>query len=998
LSSHNGGFGFANGVEWFATEKINVHDAVSLNWGAAPNQVADIRRLNHLLKTHQAFHDDVTVSMHQKADGNFIVLLRHQCRSDKKLLIIVNLDTDQQTMASWDAGSTGWTAPLYDLLSDTAVVPEETGRMHRLLLEPGQVLCLSAQSEDLQLAGQYPDDPFALPERIEQQRLSAKALEVVSCYRGMGHFANIDRIQSAQQLKQDPLAFCKKQTASGAEPRVVTWRWPQDLRREVMIPPKHFLLIRADCAFRARLADGEQTLVSETSLPQSDGSHFALFLPLAVPQSLKSCSLHLSTYQRSDPPGGRHSVARVLLLPDATDMRINPAFNHSDLLDKNLIYLGTNRRGAMLRSPVAWGELTSRYDGLLAANLNHQYPADRWIMFARCRAWVVFQGYSQTLNLDCLEMFRTSDDGSGFWQFYVPTGQGEHVSLTVRMHMVTDQNAIAVQFFRHPSEGRSQKLSDTVPVEIILRPDIESRNFHATTKAYQGPEDQWPHSVSAFSDGFDFAPDTDHRLRVRMDRAAFVSEPEWLYMIHRSQDAGRGHDPDSDLFSPGYLSVFVEGDQAATLWARAGNAAELPPDPPVMPAMTAPASENIKTRTTVTEMLKNVLDHYVVRRGDLKSVIAGYPWFLDWGRDALIFARGLVAAGKTKEARDVLIQFARFEKNGTLPNMIQAENDANRNTSDAPLWLLKASADWICAADSNRLLESDCGGRSMREILISIGQSLKNGAPNGVRMDPESGLIFSPTHFSWMDTNHPAGTPRQGYPIEIQALWYAALSFLSEIDLTDSRRHWRQLAKQVQHSILEYFWQPELLYLSDCLHAEPGQKARDAIADDALRPNQLLAITLGAIDDAVKCRDILAACEMLLVPGGIRSLADRPVRHAIKVVHQGAIINDPHHPYYGRYEGDEDTRRKPAYHNGTAWTWLFPSFSEAWSMTYGAESRSTALAWLASGAHLLQRGCLGHIPEILDGDSPHTPRGCDAQAWGASELLRVWLKLTNVDF
>jgi hypothetical protein len=173
------------------------------------------------------------------------------------------------------------------------------------------------------------------------------------------------------------------------------------------------------------------------------------------------------------------------------------------------------------------------------------------------------------------------------------------------------------------------------------------------------------------------------------------------------------------------------------------------------------------------------------------------------------------------------------------------------------------------------------------------------------------------------------------------------------------------------------------------------------MADDALRPNQLLAITLGAIKEPQKCRRILAACKELLVPGAIRSLADRPVRHGIKIDHHGKLINDPHHPYQGRYEGDEDTRRKPAYHNGTAWTWFFPSFCEAWAMTYGKESKETALSWLTSSARLIEHGCLGHIPEILDGDYPHTARGCDAQAWGASELLRVWLKLGNkgyIDF
>jgi predicted glycogen debranching enzyme len=333
--------------------------------------------------------------------------------------------------------------------------------------------------------------------------------------------------------------------------------------------------------------------------------------------------------------------------------------------------------------------------------------------------------------------------------------------------------------------------------------------------------------------------------------------------------------------------------------------------------------------------------------------------------------------------------------------MIQAENAANRDSSDAPLWLITACADLVHAQDDEQLMESDCGGRSMRQILLSIGQSIEAGTPNGVRMDPESGLIFSPTHFSWMDTNHPAGTPREGYPVEIQALWHAALCFLSKIDTAETAKAWQHLAQKVQNSILNYFWQPDLGYLSDCLQAAPGQPAKDATADDALRPNQLFAITLGAIKEPQKCQRILAACQELLVPGAIRSLADRPVRHGIKISHHGKLINDPHHPYQGRYEGDEDTRRKPAYHNGTAWTWLFPSFCEAWAMTYGKESEETALSWLTSGARLVEHGCLGHIPEILDGDYPHTARGCDAQAWGASELLRVWLKLENkghVDF
>ena len=297
------------------------------------------------------------------------------------------------------------------------------------------------------------------------------------------------------------------------------------------------------------------------------------------------------------------------------------------------------------------------------------------------------------------------------------------------------------------------------------------------------------------------------------------------------------------------------------------------------------------------------------------------------------------------------------------------------------------------AEETDEFLDRDCGGRPVRRVLLSIGQSVIAGTPNGIRMDPESGLVFSPAHFSWMDTNHPVGTPREGYPIEIQALWYAALVFLSKIDTEEKKKDWENLSRQVRTSIMTCFWQDDLKYLSDCLHAASAQPVKKAVADDALRPNQLLALTLGAVKDPYICQKVLAACEELLVPGAIRSLADRPVSNPIEIIHQGKVINDPHHPFQGKYMGDEDTQRKPAYHNGTAWTWLFPSFCEAWAETYGEEGRETALSWLLSGARHLEQGCLGHIPEILDGDYPHRPRGCDAQAWGASELLRVWLKL-----
>ncbi|MCL1857157.1 MAG: hypothetical protein FWF84_05930, partial [Kiritimatiellaeota bacterium] len=174
-----------------------------------------------------------------------------------------------------------------------------------------------------------------------------------------------------------------------------------------------------------------------------------------------------------------------------------------------------------------------------------------------------------------------------------------------------------------------------------------------------------------------------------------------------------------------------------------------------------------------------------------------------------------------------------------------------------------------------------------------------------------------------------------------------------------------------------------------------------------LRPNQLFAITLGALlnrpsslvprisnDERRKTNDeiamrVLQACECLLVPGAMRSLADRPVTYPLPIERNGCLLNDPSNPYWGHYLGDEDTRRKPAYHNGTAWVWPFFTYIEALLIVHGDAAKPTAQAYLGSVADLFNHGAVGHLPEILDGNAPHAQRGCLAQAWSLSEYLRV---------
>ena len=994
LFSPNGAFGFANGVEWYATEKINVHGAPSLNWGAEDNQVAFIRRINMILKHHPAFHDRVRLKMVQCGAGNHAVMLRHHAPSGKWLLVAVNLDDHEEAVAAWnDTAESHFEGDvLTDLLSRERVVIDRTKGYCSVLMSPGRVLCLTVDDNDLELLQRAENEALLPPERMRHQRLRAKALEVWRHYHGTEGLGSADPNEMASRLSRDVEAFCAEMNPKGKEPRLVHWQWPKDVRRQVMVPPGHFLLLAAKSPFRANLMDekNSRVLSSEASFCLNDGMFYVLFTPRTTPKTHTSRTLTLSVFE---PAATRHAQAPLLFLSAPEMGLIKRHLDRLDQKSRSLLLLGTNGRGAMMRAPIPWGALPSRYDALLAANMHQDHPEDRLILLTRCRGWVRFQGYSQSMDAHCFDAFDFDFRSRGCWGFRVPTGQGEYVYLRVSLEMERDKNRIRMLFHRDSAREIDGRLGDDKPVEIILRPDIEWRSFHESTKAYLGAEKHFPESITPMpgSSGFWFSPQGPERtLSVRSSRGFFQPEPEWQYMVHHFLDGERGFDPDSDLFSPGYFSVLLEGKTSFELVAQvSGKSGQHRFDEDEADGQHVNGIFPRKAPLPLEHALNDALDHYVVKRGMMKTVIAGYPWFLDWGRDSLIFVRGLVAAGKIEDAKAVLKQFGQFEKEGSLPNMIHGDDAGNRDTSDAALWFFTACGDIMEKEGNDSFLKSKAGGRTIGEVLLSIGRSMIQGTPNGVRMDPGSGLIFSPAHFTWMDTNFPTGTPREGYPIEIQALWYGALGILFEMEGDEK---WQALAERVRASISELFWL-DAGYLSDCLHATPFQPAKAATPDDALRPNQLLAITLGAVGDGEICRKILRACEELLVPGAIRSLADRPVKYQIPVSYDGKLLNDPNRPYWGTYTGDEDTRRKPAYHNGTAWTWPFPSFCEAWVQTYGDGSRETARSWLASSTELINRGCLGQVPEIVDGDFPHTQRGCDAQAWGVSELLRVWLKL-----
>ena len=991
LSSFQGAFGFANGVEWFATEKIDVHHSPSLNWSAPENQVAHIRRLNQLLKYHPAFYDQTQIHVVASAHDDVVMLLRHHPPSKKRLLVVINLDETQSKRIPWpDIEAFDTTRGWLDLMTGETLFPGSEVPTDPMNLSAGQVLCITDDPGDDALIPFVEEGHAHIPDRLIRQHLQAKALEAYHVYHHLGDLGDWDMDAFILELQSDPVAFCRKINTQSKESRVIQWNWPVDCRREVMLPPNHFLLVKAERPFRLKISDGRRVVAVEGSVPSSHGFHWVLVRPFPIPDEHRSLTLGMHVYTENGPV----SAEAPLMVLSAAISDLTLSCTRKALAEAAYRTITVNDLGANCFLPIAWGRQNSRYDALLAANIDADFPVDRWMMLTRLRGWIVYQDYSQSINDDCLASFSLDGSLQGTWSFHVPTGCGTHVVLKIRIRLKKDANRVRIEIERCPANGKQGRLPDSEPVEIILRADIENRSFHDNVKAYQGLEEAWPQAISSEIDGFTFRPDGRHTLKVRLPEGQFVHEPEWQYMVHRTEDASRGFDPHGDLFSPGYFKRQIFGNTVTALHASVNPPDEKPDDmalssPPAK--YRADKEDPTNAALPVQKVLETALDQYIVRRGSLHTIIAGYPWFLDWGRDAIIVTRSLIELGRIETAQRILTLFGRFEEKGTLPNMLQGHSTSNRDTSDAPLWFVCACKELAEKEGNLSWLETACGPRNFLAVVQAIVNAYIDGTDNGIQMDPETGLIYSPSHFTWMDTDHPAGTPREGYPIEIQALWYTALRFMGDIEAQEGR--WSDLAERVRSSIHQYFWLPSERYFCDCLIAGRGKSARDAVAHDALRPNQVLAVTLGAVDHPDTCRHILETCQELLVPGAIRSLADRPLRHRHEIVYQDRLLCDPHHPYAGRYEGDEDTARKPAYHNGTAWTWLFPSFCEAWLMVFGAEARETAKAWLASGTRLLEKGCLGHVPEIVDGDFPHHQRGCPAQAWGVSEALRVWIKL-----
>jgi starch synthase (maltosyl-transferring) len=1007
LTSPSGGFGFTCGVEWLAVEKISVHGDTGLNWDSADNIVPELAQLNKLIANHPCFFDGAKLTRLSAPDSPIYALLRESAEGKDSILVLINTDVEKSHLLTLTPASLTFDISdfQFDLLGQPLSQFAREENEIIFTLAPGTCHCLAPTATPQGLSG----DNYR---RARAQ--AAWAIQSLSKIVSAESIDGLDWRWLAEQVELSPENFLaaaseftgREKKNSFAEllrerkqqkifPRIVTWTL-LDARRVTLVPPGHWLLIEDNAPFRVELRNrkpeaGSRDESAATIHVQSiaaGNSHIACFAPR---DSAAETELILERYAT---PAQKISAAIRFLSPTPAASESPPAFRPYDLT------LLTNGIGGMARLCVDLGRVNSKYDCVLGANLNPNVPVDRHVFVKRVRVWVNADGFLSPLDFKNLAAFNIGPPI--IWNFVANAGDGRTVEIELRAEMLEGKNTTVFQFSR-PTEklAHGKQLPADADVRLSVRFDIEDRNFHSETKRNGGADFHFSSNTREIQNskfkikdgvGFEFTPAEDRQLRVFADSGEYHPQPEWCEGIPHPVEQTRGQVGSGDAYSPGWFEIPLAKGTNAILAATAD--------------LNLPSPKKIKVgpcKNNFTTQLEHAARQFVVRRDKGKTVIAGYPWFLDWGRDSLICARGLIAAGMIAEVRQLLLTFARFEKDGTLPNTIHGEDVSNRDTSDAPLWFAVVCEEF--ATQNSKLKNKnffetpvDDSGRAIRDVLQSIAENNVRGTPNGIRMDPDSALIWSPGHFTWMDTNFPAGTPREGYPVEIQVLWIRLLRLLEKNSAPAGQKKWRDLAAHATASFEKLFWLEDKGWFADVLLGGPRVIARDATPSDALRSNCLFAVSLGLVAGERAKRCVEAAQKYLVVPGGLRSLAPLPVSVPLPICgNDGRPLNDPRNPYWPRYEGDEDTRRKPAYHNGTAWTWTFPVFCEALARAwdFSPEAVAAAKAYLGSAEKILNEGCLGQIPEILDGDAPHTQRGCDAQAWGVTEALRVWKLLSR---
>jgi predicted glycogen debranching enzyme len=658
-------------------------------------------------------------------------------------------------------------------------------------------------------------------------------------------------------------------------------------------------------------------------------------------------------------------------------------------------WLVTNGLGGFAAGTVA-GVPTRRYHGLLVAAL--PTPLGRTLMLNhlselfRLSDGTRFEIGGQERAGSGLEWpgaqhlaeFRL-DSGLPVWRYELGATVVEK-----RVHMLNQQNTVHITY--HLIHGG--------PVRIKLRPALHVRPLEGSV---HGAIDE-PYTITAIEDRLELSTTRGYpplRLKIYGRRATFALDSGKLDDVHYRAEAQRGYADVGELWSPGYWSVDLTADTSTTLvastegwdtigalWPEQAAAAERERRERLL-AAAAPAA-----RSAVGAELVLAADQFVItpsgRRedaararaagGEVRSIIAGYHWFTDWGRDTMISLDGLTCTtGRHVEASYILRTFGQYVRDGLIPNMFpDGSNEGLYHTADASLWFFHAIDRYLAATGDRATLAA------LMPKLTEIVQRHLEGTRYGIHVDPKDGLLVQGAdgyQLTWMDAKCDGWvvTPRRGKAVEINALWYNALRLFegwTRDAAGDEAAHpFAVHAQQCRLAFNERFWYPDGGYLYDVVESTDLA----GMDDTACRPNQLLAISLThPVLDAARWAAVVAvAREKLLTPVGLRSLS-------------------PDHPdFKPTYHGDLRTR-DAAYHQGTVWAWLIGPFIDAWLKVH-PEDRAGARRFLDGFVPHLDEACVGSISEVFDAIEPYAPRGCVAQAWSVAEVLRCWVLTAEPD-
>jgi len=662
-------------------------------------------------------------------------------------------------------------------------------------------------------------------------------------------------------------------------------------------------------------------------------------------------------------------------------------------LDKTIRreWLVTNGIGGYASSTIL-GINTRKYHGLLVAAFNP--PVDRWVLFTKLDEEI--QIGNETYPLGSNEFKHgINPEGHRFlldfslnpFPTYRYVVHGVHLQKTIFMPHGKNATIVTYEAFNPHEEEASIRIS----------PLVNSRHFHNVTDKDNLP---WNFVQKPFEQGIIIRPSVPlSTIIISSSNGGFFVESRWVEEIYFRVDGSRGESCLDDYFQPGWFEFSVapkERKRFCVLAAAGKNEEEaqtlfssIRKEPEDIDALYGQELERRKGLLTkfqeryvdleIKDWLKWLIlatDSFLVKREstEKKTVIAGYHWFEDWGRDSLISLPGLtLVTGRFEDAREILLTFKRYCHNGIIPNRFpdRAGDTPIYNTVDATLWFFNAILQYAKYTGDFNFVQ-----RELWDTLKSIIENHIQGTVYGIHME-DDGLIAHGAQLTWMDAtaNDQFVTPRDGKAVEIQALWHNALKTMEllakRFNQKKEEEKYSSMAEKAAKSFVEKFWSPEKRFLFDVMHGEQ--------TDSSLRPNQVIAAALdfSMLDRGRKEEIVEIVWKKLWGTYGLKTLPD----------------DDPH--YIGEYVGDWNHRGN-AYHNGTVWAWLTGPFTTAFLKAKNHDEYWRNFAFKNFLQPLFQeeifKAGLGTISEIFDGNPPNSPRGCIAQAWSVAEPLRAFVE------